>query len=142
MSADERIFVDTNVLVYAYDTSAGVKHETARNLLRELWQSGTGCLSVQVLQELAVTLTQKIPTPLDTRTTTSILEDLTHWRIHEPGAADVVGALELRKRFQLSFWDAMLLRSAAELECVTLYSEDLNAGQRYGSVLVVNPFQE
>ncbi len=63
-AGDERRVVDTNVFVYAYDQSAGTKHDVARDLIVELWGSRAGCLSVQVLQELFVALTRKIPRPL------------------------------------------------------------------------------
>ncbi len=59
-------FVDTNVLVYAHDRSAGTKHARARALLEELWDGRDGCLSVQVLQEFFVAVTRKVPRPLDT----------------------------------------------------------------------------
>src|SRR6266702_8650582 len=60
-----RKFVDTNVLVYAHDVTAGDKHGRARALVEELWETRQGCLSVQVLQEFFVTTTRKIPKPLD-----------------------------------------------------------------------------
>ena len=58
-----KIFVDTNILVYAHDTTAGRKREIAKETILDLWNSETGVLSTQVLQELYVSLTQKIPSP-------------------------------------------------------------------------------
>lgn len=140
MSAEARSFVDTNVLVYAHDTTAGVKRDEARAIVRDLWESRDGCVSVQVLQEFFVTATRKLAQPLETRTAASAVEDFAQWRLHAPDAADVVAAIELHQRYDLSFWDAMIIHSAAALGCGVLYSEDLNAGQRYESVLVVDPF--
>jgi len=140
MSAEPRAFVDTNILVYAHDTTAGEKRDAAAAIVTELWESRRGCLSVQVLQELYVTLTRKLPKPLGSQRAVGVLEDFAQWRVHAPAADDVVAAAWLQERFTLSFWDAMILRSATELGCGILYSEDLNAGQRYEGVLVVDPF--
>ena len=139
MSAETRAFVDTNVLVYAHDTTAGEKRDAAAAIVTELWESRRGCLSVQVLQELYVTLTRKLPKPLGSQRAVGVLEDFARWHVHAPHADDVVAAARLQERFTLSFWDAMILRSTAELGCDILYSEDLNAGQRYDGVRVVDP---
>jgi len=140
MSADGRAFVDTNVFVYAVDSTAGVKRDRARTVVSDLWQSGSGCLSVQVLQEFFVIVTRKIPHPLDGRTAATAVEDFAQWRTHAPNAGDVIAAIDLHQRDAISFWDAMIVQSAATLGCGVLYSEDLHDGQRYGGVLVVNPF--
>lgn len=139
MSADGRAFVDSNVLVYAHDTSAGTKRNTAAALVEGLWESGHGCVSIQVLQELFVNLTRKLPRPLDTDAAANIVEDIARWSLHAPDAEDVLAAIRIHQRYGISFGDAMIVRSAAALGCETLLSEDLNAGQGYDGVLVVNP---
>jgi len=135
-----RQFVDTNVLVYAYDVTAGDKHSRARALVEKLWDTREGCLSVKVLQEFFVTTTRKVPKPLDTPATARISGDLAHWHVHAPAAGDVLAAIDIQQRTGASFWDAMILRSAKELGCGTLHSEDLNPGQAYDGVQVRNPF--
>jgi predicted nucleic acid-binding protein len=140
MSAS-RVFVDTNVVVYAYDESAGDKHTVARDLMEQLWASRTGCLSIQVLQEFFVTVTRKVPKPLDLTTASQVIGDLSSWRVHCPEPDDVLAAIDVHATTGTSFWDAMIVRSAAELGCDVLYSEDLNPGQRYGTVSALNPFQ-
>jgi predicted nucleic acid-binding protein len=135
-----RQFVDTNILVYAYDVTAGDKHSRARALVEELWDSRQGCLSVQVLQEFFVTTTRKIPKPLDAPGAAQIIDDLAHWHVHAPDAGDVLAAIGIHQRTGASFWDAMILRSAKELGCQTLHSEDLNSGQEYEGIQVRNPF--
>lgn len=135
-----RQFVDTNVLVYAHDVTAGDKHTRARALVEELWDTREGCLSVQVLQEFFVTTTRKIPRPLDAPAAARIIDDLAHWRVHAPDAGDVLAAIDIHQRTGPSFWDAMILRSANELGCQTLHSEDLHHGQEYEGVQVRNPF--
>jgi len=135
-----RHFVDTNVLVYAHDVTAGDKHSRARALVEELWGTRQGCLSVQVLQEFFVTTTQKIPRPLEGPAAARIIDDLAHWHVHAPAAADVLAAIGIHQRTGASFRDAMILRSAKELGCRTLHSEDLNSGQEYEGIQVRNPF--
>lgn len=134
-----RIFVDTNILVYAHDRSAGEKHAMARDLIRSLWESGSGCLSIQVLQEFFVIITRKVPRPLAPTAAAEILADLSTWDVHSPTADDVLAAVQWSERYGISFWDAMILISAGALRCEVVLSEDLNAGQRYGGAQVVNP---
>jgi len=137
----ERRFVDTNILVYAQDASAGRKREVARELIAGLWESREGCASVQVLQEFFGNLTRKVPKPLSAREAAALVEDLSAWTVHSPGPRDVLSAIELHERAGVSFWDAMILSSARSLGCRLLYSEDLKAGQSYDGVLVINPFE-
>ncbi len=139
MSA-ERQFVDTNVLVYAHDRSAGAKHRRARALLADLWDSQAGCLSIQVLQEFYVNITRKVARPLDPADARQIVADLGHWHIHSPTVNAVLDAITLQQRHGLSFWDAMIVTSAIQLGCAIVWSEDLNAGQDYDGARVANPF--
>lgn len=142
MSASKApVFVDTNVLVYAFDQSAGEKRRKAHSLLDRLWEEMRGCLSVQVLQEFYVTATQKVRKPLEPETAGEIVRDLSYWRIHAPVAEDVLGAIDLQQRYTVSFWDAMILWSAQQLGCSTIWSEDLSEDQDYNGVRVVNPFR-
>jgi predicted nucleic acid-binding protein len=139
MSAN-RQFIDTNVLIYAHDQSAGAKHLRARALLTELWNDNNGCLSIQVLQEFFVNITRKVARPLDADTARQIVADLGCWTVQTPTVADVLDAITLQQRYQLSFWDAMIVTSAIQLKCDILWSEDLSDGQTYGSLRVTNPF--
>lgn len=135
-------FLDTNILVYAYDLSAGQKHLRAAQLIEECWENENGCLSLQVLQEFFVTVTQKISPPLDHHVARQIVADLTHWRLHAPDADDLLQAIDYKQNYQLSFWDALIIQSAACLGCEKLFSEDLIHDHRYGDVHVINPFLE
>lgn len=137
---DPRQFVDTNILIYAHDVSAGQKQARARQLIEDLWQSGMGCLSIQVLQEFYVNVTQKVTRPLPVEEAAQIVADLSAWEVHRPRAEDVLEAIRLQERYQVAFWDAMVVASAIALGCQTLWSEDLNAGQAYGQVQVQSPF--
>jgi predicted nucleic acid-binding protein len=135
-------FLDTNILIYAYDRSAGNKHNLAVQLMERCWENENGCLSLQVLQEFFVTVTRKIATPLDHQTARQIVADLVHWHLHSPDADDLLQAIDLQQRHQLAFWDAMIVQSARSLDCKLLLSEDLNHGQIYGTMTVINPFRE
>lgn len=138
----DRFFVDTNILVYAHDASAGVKHERARRLVEQLWLDRSGVVSTQVLQELAVTLRKKSGVPLGPRETRELVRDYTAWQVVVNDAASIIEALEIEERFQLSFWDALIVQAAQSCGAPTLYSEDLSDGQKYGTTQVVNPLVE
>jgi predicted nucleic acid-binding protein len=133
-------FVDTNILLYAYDTAAEQRHDRAADLVDRLWRERSGAISVQVLQEFFVNATQKIAARLTPEAAVDRLRSLSRWRVHSPLADDVVAAASLSQRHRLSFWDAMIVRSAAELHCDILWSEDLNDGQLIEGVRVRNPF--
>ncbi|MEW6171612.1 MAG: PIN domain-containing protein [Bacillota bacterium] len=136
----DRQFVDTNILVYAHDISAAEKHTIAKTLVSEIWRSGNGCLSVQVLQEFYVTVTQKVRKPLSPENASRIIADLSFWHVHAPDATDVLRGIEIQQRYKISFWDAMIIRSAKVLGGAIIWSEDLPPGQFYEDVRVVNPF--
>jgi predicted nucleic acid-binding protein len=87
-----------------------------------------------------VNATRKIPKPLSAETAKEIVADSSHWHMRVPGADDVLGAFGIHQRAGISFWDSMIVRSAAEMGCNVLYSEDLNAGQNYSGVRAENPF--
>lgn len=141
MSAEAaREFVDANVLVYAYDASAGAKKVAAEQLLARLWASGGGCVSVQVLQEFFVTITAKVRAPLTAEAASDRIRELGAWKVFVPGVDDVVRAIALREKVTLSFWDAMVVHAAAELGCQVLWTEDLNDDQVIDGVRIRNPF--
>jgi predicted nucleic acid-binding protein len=141
MSEPENLqFVDTNVLLYAHDRSAGEKHLRARELVTGLWESGEGCLSIQVLQEFYVNVTRKVAKPLTPEAAAQIIADLSVWQMHRPGVEDVLDAIRLQSRYQISFWDAMIIASALQSGCQTIWSEELNPGQTYDQVKVLSPF--
>ncbi len=132
-------FCDTNILVYAYDTTAGAKREQARALVERLWSAECGAVSIQVLQELFVTLTRKIGWPIDAPAARRIVADLASWYVVEPTAADVLAAIDAAARWHLSFWDAMMVTTAQRADAQLLWSEDLNDGQTLDGLTVRNP---
>ncbi len=138
MSAKQ--FVDTNVLIYAHDLDAGDKHEQAAAKLRTLWESETGVISVQVLQEFYVNVTRKIPQPLSLTQARGLVGAYCAWQVEAPTGNTVLHASEIQQRNTLSFWDAMILAAAVQGNVEILLSEDLNPGQVIEGVRVENPF--
>jgi hypothetical protein len=94
-----------------------------------------------VLQEFFVNATRKIAKPLSAETAKEIVADMSHWHVHVPAADDALDAIGIHQRAGISIWDSMIVRSAAEMGCNVLYSEDFNTGQDYSEVRVENPFQ-
>ena len=135
----DKYFVDTNVLVYAHDRTAGAKHERARQLVEHLWLTGEGVLSTQVLQELCVTLRRKVTPPLSWEQVRHFVENYLAWEVVTNEPSSVVEALEIEKRFNISYWDALVIHAAWRSGAPVLYSEDLADGQRYDSLRIVNP---
>jgi predicted nucleic acid-binding protein len=135
----EKCFVDTNILIYAHDRAAGKKHERARDLLEDLWATGLGVLSTQVLQELCINLQRKVARPLPVDDIRLLIQDYLTWEIVINTAESVLHALEFQVRYRLSFWDALVVQAAERSGAAILYSEDLAAGQHYGDIEVVNP---
>jgi predicted nucleic acid-binding protein len=132
------VFIDTNVLVYAHDRDAGEKHDRAKQLVVGFWRSKPlPWLSVQVLQELLVTLCRK-GVPVSAARDT--VQDYLHWRVVENGVGLLKAGMEEMGRWQLSFWDGLILAAARSVGASTVYSEDLNAEQDYAGIGVLNPF--
>ncbi len=134
--------MDTNILVYAYDDSAGPKHAIAFSLLNEVLHSGVAIISTQVIQELVICLRRKVARPLENKEIRKIVSELLgEWEVFVNGTESVLRSLEIEERFKTSFWDALILHAAQQSAAQTLYTEDLNHGQMYGTVRVVNPFK-
>jgi len=137
----EKYFVDTNILLYAHMSSAGPKRDRARKLIEHLWQSEQGVLSTQVLQELCFNLRRKASRPLPVDDIRQLIRDYLSWEVVVNTPESVIQALELEVRYKISFWDALVINAAETAGASVLYSEDLAAGQQYGSVRVVNPLK-
>jgi predicted nucleic acid-binding protein len=133
-------FVDTNILVYAEDRDAGSKHTIARELVTDLWHSGEGVLSIQVLQEFFVNVTRKVRRPLAPDDAFAIVEQYLTWRVVENTGDLLLGGIRLASTLKISFWDALMIQAALVASCDRLWTEDLNHGQRIGDLVIVNPF--
>jgi len=135
----DKTFIDTNVLMYAHDVSAGAKHQIAETVLRELWSERAGVLSVQVLQEFYVNVTRKIPVPLSKEAARQVVSNYEIW-CTETTSAEVSAAFRIEDESRIGFWDALIVSSAAKSGATRLLSEDFNAGQRIAGIVIENPF--
>lgn len=134
-----RSFFDTNVLVYADDDDAPKKQRVARDLWHDHRRDGTGVVSLQVLQEYFVTVTGKLKH--DPRKARRKVELLAEFDVATPEVGDILAAIDLHRLHGISFWDALILRSAHQAGCRVLLSEDFQGGREVDGIQVVNPFR-
>ena len=135
-----KTFVDTNILVYAYDLGAGAKHHKARQQLETLWRERSGVLSIQVLQEFYVNIRRKALNPVSIDQARALISDYMVWNPVTNDGSLLLSALDCEARFKVSFWDSMILAAAERSGAGILLSEDFNHDQSYGNVLARNPF--
>jgi predicted nucleic acid-binding protein len=136
-----KVFVDTNVLLYRFDHGAPSKREKARAELRRLVLDRSIVLSTQVLQEFFVVATRKLEPPLDIGQAATVVEYLSRLPVVQVSPGTIGEAIALHRRHALSFWDALIVRSAIEGGADALYTEDLQAGQVIEGIEIVNPFR-
>jgi len=136
-----RVFVDSNVLVYSFDQREPEKLARARMWLDYLWAARTGRVSFQVLQEFYVTANRKLKPGLDAETARRVVRSLWAWQPIATDEQSFVAAWGIQDRFQLSWWDALIVAAARSAGCSVLLTEDLQHGQSLDGVRVVDPFQ-
>ncbi len=134
-----KVFVDTNILIYAYDVDAGMKHEIAKSILRELWTRRAGALSTQVLQEFYVNVTKKIVSPLSKPSARAVVDSYVVWCI-DTAPTDISTAFRIEDEARIGFWDALIIAAARKAGADRILSEDLNEGQTISGVRIENPF--
>ncbi len=137
----DKTFLDTNVLLYAFDVESEGKHPTARKTVEDLWRSGTGILSTQVLQEFYVNVTKKIARPVPPRAAKDIVLDFLKWKVVVNDGASLIGAIDIQVEYGYSFWDALIIQAAMDGGATLLLSEDLTDGQRIKDLTIRNPFR-
>jgi predicted nucleic acid-binding protein len=141
MSGDSGLgFVDTNVLVYAFDRSGSAKQRAAQRLLNELMEQDRLRVSTQVLQEVYVTLTRKARACCSSGEALAVLEDLAAWPLMVVDYGAIRAAVRLGEQAKLSFWDALVVVAAVRSGAAVLYTEDMNDGQEILGVRVRIPF--
>lgn len=133
--------MDTNVLVYAYDSSDVEKQLKAQRLLSDAVRHGDGAVSVQVLGEFFHTLVirRKLMTAAEASAAISALEAGLEVAVITPQL--VKDAIAIHQRHQLRYWDALIVATARRVGCSEVISEDMNDGQDYSGIVVVNPFK-
>lgn len=137
---EDKVFLDTNILVYAYDISSGRRHDIAGNIVADLWNLRTGVLSIQVLQEFFINVTKKIPKPLDIKTARDIIRDLLLWEVVDNDGELMLAAMDVQMKYRYAFWDSLIIAAAIKSDASTLLTEDLNNGQIIEGVVMKNPF--
>jgi len=138
----DRNFVDTNILLYAYDLNAGVKHERAKRLIQQCWEQATGVISIQVLCEFFVRATRQADSLMSLEEAESIIKNLSYnWEVIISDVHTVTEAMRGRRNYQLSFWDALIWAAAKSAGVEKLYTEDFQHRQVVEGVEFINPFK-
>ena len=140
--SEDKLFIDTNIIIYAYDVTAGNKHKVAGNILTDLWNSGTGVISTQVLQEFFFNVVQKIPRPIDKKLAKEIVKDFLKWNVVVNNGDSILDAIDICVKYGYSFWDSLIIEAAIKGGAVFLISEDLQDGQVISGVTIRNPFKD
>jgi len=136
-----RRFFDTNVLVYLFDASAPRKKARAQELLKQAVGEGLALLSTQVLQEFFVAVIRKLSVPLPHEQAQRAVRDLAKLPTVQVDAEMILKAIETMRRYQLSFWDSLIVQAALHGGATILYTEDLQHGQAIETLTVQNPFR-
>lgn len=136
----ELVFVDTNVLVYRFDTGNPERQKVADAWVRRLWENGNGRLSFQVLREFYVTVTRKLPRQLEAEAARQVVHALLAWSPVTGDERLMTSAWEIEDRYSIGWWDALIVAAAREQRCTVLLTEDLQDGQILAGVRVTDPF--
>ena len=137
-----RTFIDTNVLVNAYDSHEPQKQEQAQAILKRGIEAETAVLSAQVLSEFFTVATRRIPSPLSIREAEDALSLVSILPVVEIDLPLVRRAVGIHRDYGITYWDSLIVAAAERAECVQIFSEDLNPGQTYNGVVAVNPFRD
>ena len=137
----DKVFVDTNVLVYDCDSTEPQKQKRARAWMAYLWGGRNGRLSFQVLQEFYSTVTQKLDPGLEPGLARRNVRLLFSWQPVQIDSRVIDSAWEFQDRFHLSWWDSLIVSAAAVSGCRYLLTEDFKEGQEFGEIKVINPFR-
>ena len=136
-----RTFIDTNILVSAYDSHEPQRQERAQEILRKGIEVETAVLSAQVLSEFFTVVTRRIPSPLSIQEAGDALSLINILPVIEIDLPLVRRAIGIHRDYGITYWDALVVAAAARAECIQIFSEDFNPGQSYSGVVAVNPFR-
>lgn len=136
---NDKVFLDTNILIYAHDADAGKKHSIAVEIVKDLWDKRTGVMSCQVLQEFYVNVTKKLSKPIKTLEARELLRSYLCWDIRGNTPSSIIRASEIEEKYRISFWDALIVVAAYEAKASIILTEDMNSGQTIEGILIKNP---
>jgi predicted nucleic acid-binding protein len=132
-------FLDTNILLYAYDRDAPAKRSVALRLVEQGWSApGQTAISAQVLQEMHVNLEKRGVAKAEAA---RIIRDYAPWPVVDNSLKILLSALDEQTRWGLSLWDALILAAARASGASEIFSEEFNHGQDYGGIRAINPFR-
>jgi predicted nucleic acid-binding protein len=135
--------IDTNILVYAYDTSEGIKHEVSKNLLKQVWKVGGGVLCLQNLMEFFVVITKKVENPIDVSEARTIVEDILksdNWRVLDRDVDTFLSAIDLISEHDIHLWDALIVACMKENEITKIVTENKKDFEKIPDINVIVPF--
>ena len=135
-----RDFFDANILVYAHDPRDQMKQAVAQSLLADAFANDTGALSAQVLGEFFNTATRRLPNRLSVEEAMQVIEQVSVLPVVALDLELVRRAVTTSQRYQISYWDGLIIAAADRAGCTRVFTEDLNDGQAYHGVVAINPF--
>ena len=136
----EKYFIDSNVLVYAYNRAEPRKRTVATELIASLLENRNAAVSVQVLGEFFRVVTRRIATPLSVEQATAVIDVIGSLQVLDIDMAMVRRAIATHSRYGVNYWDSLIIAAAERANCTGILSEDFNSGQSYHGILAVNPF--
>ena len=138
---NDRAFLDTNILVYAYDTHEPEKQMMAQAILAEGIKKENLVLSVQVLGEFFNVVTRHIKSPMSPDEAQDVIKTISLLPVQDIDLNMVNRAIDTHRIYQISYWDSLIVAAAERMDCTTILSEDLNDGQMYHDILIRNPLK-
>jgi predicted nucleic acid-binding protein len=137
----DKVFLDTNILVYAFDAGDPMRQPLAAGLVERHLRDRTAVLSLQVLQEFFVVVTRKVKTPLEPQKARKLVAEFLRHEVVEPTSVHLLKAMDLSIGERFSFWDSLVIVTALEAGCERLYSEDLKHNMVLEGLTITNPFK-
>ena len=137
----DKLFFDTNILVYAYDTHDLNKQNIAIDLILKNIRNGHGWTSTQVFGEFFNVVTKQIPDPLTSEEAREAINHLSLLNITQMDMKLVSRAIDAHQQYQTTYWDSLIIASAEQANCSLLLSEDFNSSQEYFGAIALNPFE-
>ena len=139
-NTSDRFFIDSNILIYAYNRAEPQKQSVATDLIASFLQNENAVVSVQVLGEFFSVVTRRIPRPLSVEEATAVIDLISSLQVLNIDSAMVRRAIATHSRYGTSYWDSLIIAAAERARCPRILSEDMNPGQSYHGIVVVNPF--
>jgi predicted nucleic acid-binding protein len=138
---NDRVFLDTNILVYAYDTHEPDKRKVAQDVVKRAVREDNAAISTQVLGEFFTIITRKIKKPpLGPEEAQKLVSAVSIIQVVETDLLLVNRAIDAHRKYGISYWDSLIVAAAERASCKTVLSEDLSHRQRYYGISVLNPF--